>query len=130
MIRTDIRRSWIIWRKETADLMDYRILGKKNLTPVALKTMTEEERVQLCSELRDKILNTVASNGGHLASNLGIVELTIALHRVFSSPDDAIIFDVSREELWRRLELRGRADDTREPIERRWRIIEQNISGG
>ncbi len=41
--------------------------------------------------------------------------------------DGAIIFDVSREELWRRLELRGRADDTREPIERRWRIIEQNI---
>ena len=41
--------------------------------------------------------------------------------------DGAIIFDVSREELWHRLELRGRADDTREAIEKRWNIVEQNI---
>ena len=58
--------------------MEYKILGKKNLTPVALKTMTNEERTQLCAELMDKILNTVSSNGGHLASNLGVIELTVS----------------------------------------------------
>ncbi|MBO4680568.1 MAG: 1-deoxy-D-xylulose-5-phosphate synthase [Clostridiales bacterium] len=77
--------------------MDYRILGKKNLTPVALKTMTEEERVQLCSELRDKILNTVSSNGGHLASNLGVIELTVALLSVFDYTRDKIVFDVGHQ---------------------------------
>lgn len=52
---------------------------------------------ELTDEIRKKILAVVAKNGGHLASNLGVVELTIALHRVFSSPQDAIIFDVSHQ---------------------------------
>lgn len=47
--------------------------------------------------MRKKIIETVAKNGGHLASNLGVVELTVALHRVFDSPNDAIIFDVSHQ---------------------------------
>ena len=51
----------------------------------------------LCEEIRKKIITTVAKNGGHLASNLGVVELTVALHRVFSSPEDAIVFDVSHQ---------------------------------
>ena len=89
--------------------MDYRILGKKNLTPVALKTMTEEERVQLCSELRDKILNTVASNGGHLASNLGVVELTVALLSVFDYTRDKIVFDVGHQSYAYKI-LTGRFD--------------------
>ena len=63
--------------------MDYKILGKKDLTPVALKTMSNEDRIQLCAELRDKILNTVSKNGGHLASNLGVIELTVSLLSVF-----------------------------------------------
>jgi 1-deoxy-D-xylulose-5-phosphate synthase len=50
--------------------VDYKILGKKDLTPVALKAMSNEERVQLCAELRDKILNSVSKNGGHLAVNI------------------------------------------------------------
>lgn len=51
----------------------------------------------LASEIRKTIIDTVGKNGGHLASNLGVVELTIALHRVFSSPHDAIIWDVSHQ---------------------------------
>lgn len=77
--------------------MEYKILGKKNLTPVALKTMTNEERTQLCAELRDKILNTVSSNGGHLASNLGVIELTVSLLSVFDYTRDKIVFDVGHQ---------------------------------
>lgn len=89
--------------------MEYKILGKKNLTPVALKTLTEEERVLLCSELRDKILNTVSANGGHLASNLGVVELTVALLSVFDYTKDKIVFDVGHQSYSYKL-LTGRFD--------------------
>ena len=61
----------------------------------------------LCDEIRDCIINTVASNGGHLASNLGAVELTVALHYVFNSPDDAIVFDVGHQSYTHKL-LTGR----------------------
>ena len=77
--------------------MDYKILGKKNLTPVTLKTMNNEERIQLCTELRDKILNTVSANGGHLASNLGVIELTVSLLSVFDYTKDKIVFDVGHQ---------------------------------
>ena len=69
--------------------MDYKYLGK-DITPESLKAMKPEERVQLCSELRDKIINTVSANGGHLASNLGAVELTVALLSVFDYKKDKI----------------------------------------
>ncbi len=77
--------------------MDYKILGKKDLTPVALKAMSNEERVQLCAELRDKILNSVSKNGGHLASNLGVIELTVSLLSVFDYTRDKIVFDVGHQ---------------------------------
>ena len=77
--------------------MDYKILGKKDLTPVALKTMSNEDRIQLCAELRDKILNTVSKNGGHLASNLGVIELTVSLLSVFDYTKDKIVFDVGHQ---------------------------------
>lgn len=77
--------------------MDYKILGKKKLTPVTLKTMNNEERIQLCTELRDKILNTVSANGGHLASNLGVIELTVSLLSVFDYTKDKIVFDVGHQ---------------------------------
>ena len=73
--------------------MDYKFLGK-DITYDALKAMTPQEREELCSELRDKILNTVSKNGGHLASNLGSVELTVALLSVFDYKQDKIIFDI------------------------------------
>ena len=90
--------------------MEYKILGKKNLTPVALKTLTQEEREVLCAELRDKILNTVSANGGHLASNLGVVELTVALLSVFDYTRDKIVFDVGHQSYSYKL-LTGRFDE-------------------
>lgn len=66
-------------------------------SPSDLKKLSLKETCRLSDEIRKTIIETVAKNGGHLASNLGIVELTIALHRVFESPKDAIIFDVSHQ---------------------------------
>lgn len=65
--------------------------------PDDVKAVPEEELGVLAEEVRDELINTVSKTGGHLASNLGVVELTIALHRVFSSPDDKIIWDVSHQ---------------------------------
>ena len=62
-----------------------------------LKLLGEDELPTLCAELREVILETVSKNGGHLASNLGMVEATVALHRVFDSPNDKIVFDVGHQ---------------------------------
>lgn len=62
-----------------------------------LKKLNIKEKEKLAEELREKILNIVSENGGHLASNLGVVELTIALHSVFNTPRDSIIWDVGHQ---------------------------------
>lgn len=59
--------------------------------------MTDDELVQLCSEIRQYLIETVSKTGGHLASNLGVVELTVAIHKVFNSPVDQIVFDVGHQ---------------------------------
>ncbi|WP_338371291.1 1-deoxy-D-xylulose-5-phosphate synthase [Treponema bryantii] len=66
-------------------------------SPQDIKKLSQKELKQLASEIRTTIINVVGKNGGHLASNLGVVELTIALHRVFNSPEDAIVWDVSHQ---------------------------------
>ena len=66
-------------------------------SPAELKTLSPEEIPALCGEIREEIMTAVAKNGGHLASNLGVVEMTVALHRVFSSPRDKIVFDVGHQ---------------------------------
>lgn len=76
--------------------MDYKFLGKIN-SPEELKKLDAAQITLLCGEIRDKIIGTVSKNGGHLASNLGTVELTVALHRSFNSPSDSIIFDVGHQ---------------------------------
>ena len=65
--------------------------------PSDIKNLSQKQIKELAQEIRQTIIKTVGKNGGHLASNLGIVELTIALHRVFDSPNDAIIYDVSHQ---------------------------------
>ena len=75
--------------------MEYQFLGHTNHQ--SIKTLDEKQCAVLCNEIRDEIINTVTKNGGHLSSNLGIVELTVALHRVFDSPKDRFIFDVSHQ---------------------------------
>ena len=66
-------------------------------SPSDIKNLSQKQIKELAQEIRQTIIKTVGKNGGHLASNLGIVELTIALHRVFDSPNDAIIYDVSHQ---------------------------------
>ena len=66
-------------------------------SPEDLKKLNIEEKEQLAKEIRDYILNVVSENGGHLASNLGVVELTIALHSVFNVPTDKIVWDVGHQ---------------------------------
>ncbi len=76
--------------------MDYRFLSRVN-SPDDLRKLNNDELDILCAEIRDCVINTVSANGGHLASNLGSVELTVALHRSFNSPKDTIIFDVGHQ---------------------------------
>ncbi|MEJ2524213.1 MAG: 1-deoxy-D-xylulose-5-phosphate synthase [Desulfuromonadales bacterium] len=75
----------------------------------ALKEMPVAQLSDVAQELRDVIVRTVAQNGGHLASSLGVVELTIALHRVFDSPTDKIVWDVGHQAYAHKL-LTGRYD--------------------
>ena len=72
------------------------ILEKVNY-PQDLKNLNFEEKNKLAKEIRELIINTVSNNGGHLASNLGVVELTIALHTIFNAPTDKIIWDVGHQ---------------------------------
>ena len=65
--------------------------------PEDLKRLTEKQVVQLCGEIRGFLVDSVLHTGGHLASNLGAVELTVALHRVLNSPQDKIVFDVGHQ---------------------------------
>ncbi len=66
-------------------------------SPADLKKLPPATLEKLAAELRQEIIDTVTVNGGHLASNLGVVELTIAIHRVFDSPKDKIIWDVGHQ---------------------------------
>ena len=70
--------------------------NKLNL-PDDLKKFSYDECRILCKEIRDTLIKTVSQNGGHLSSNLGTVELSLALHRVFSSPKDKIVWDVGHQ---------------------------------
>ena len=65
--------------------------------PKDLKRLDYNQCERLCSEIRKILIDTVSKNGGHLASNLGAVELTMAIHRVFASPDDKIVWDVGHQ---------------------------------
>ena len=66
-------------------------------SPEKLKQCTPREIDELIPQLREQIIDAVSRTGGHLASNLGVVELTVAMHRVFSSPEDKFIFDVGHQ---------------------------------
>lgn len=77
--------------------------------PEDLKGLSSEQLKQLCSEIRTKIIHTVSENGGHLASNLGVVELTVALHRAFNSENDTIVWDVGHQAYTHKI-LTGRGD--------------------
>lgn len=88
--------------------MEYKILQNIK-SPADVKQLSGSQLSSLADEIRNKMIETVSNNGGHLASNLGVVELTIALHRVFDSPKDQIVFDVGHQCYAHKL-LTGRYD--------------------
>lgn len=83
---------------------------EKIQSPQDLHALHAEDIPQLCGEIRETILETVSKNGGHLASNLGMVEATVAIHRVFDAPRDRILFDVGHQCYAHKL-LTGRGAD-------------------
>ena len=76
-------------------------------TPDDLRALPKEAIPDLCREIRETLIRTVSENGGHLASNLGVVELSVAMHRVFDCPRDHFIFDVGHQSYVHKL-LTGR----------------------
>ena len=89
--------------------MDYKYLPAIH-SPEDVKKISENELNGFCSEIRSCLIDTISKNGGHLSSNLGVVELTVALHRCFDSPDDSILFDVGHQCYTHKL-LTGRYDN-------------------
>lgn len=79
-------------------------------SPKDIKKLNIEELNELCGDIRKMLISTVSQNGGHLASNLGVVELTVALHKVFNSPADQIVFDVGHQCYTHKI-LTGRKND-------------------
>lgn len=79
------------------------------LTPGELKKLSHEQLVDLAGEIRQEIVHSLAKTGGHLASNLGVVEITIALHKVFNTPKDHILWDVGHQAYVHKM-LTGRRD--------------------
>src|SRR6476646_10282482 len=77
--------------------------------PDDIKAIREQDLPQLAQEVRNKLITILSQTGGHLGPNLGVVELTIALHRVFNTPKDKLVFDVSHQGYVHKL-LTGRRD--------------------
>lgn len=88
--------------------MRYELLEKIN-SPSDLKALDDSKIPELSAEIREFLIDAVSKNGGHLASNLGVVELTLAIHKVFDSPTDKIIFDVGHQAYIHKL-LTGRRE--------------------
>ena len=78
--------------------------------PQDLKPLTRHEVEQVAQEARDTIISVITERGGHLASNLGVVELTLAIHRIFESPKDRIVWDTTNQCYTHKL-VTGRRDD-------------------
>src|SRR5467141_3414676 len=78
-------------------------------SPEHVKKLKLDQLQQLAQEIRDELITVLSQVGGHLGPNLGVVELTIALHRVFSTPKDKLVFDVSHQGYVHKL-LTGRRD--------------------
>ena len=79
--------------------------------PDDVKQLSEQQTIQLCGEIRSFLVDSVMHTGGHLASNLGAIELTVALHRALDLPQDKIVFDVGHQCYTHKLltEPKGRA---------------------
>src|ERR1700678_3930406 len=78
--------------------------------PSDLRSLSSDQLDQLATEIPARIVETVTTTGGHLGSNLGVVELTLAVHRVFDSPRDAVLWDTGHQAYIHKL-VTGRRDD-------------------
>lgn len=88
-------------------------------SPKDLKKLKIKEKEALSEEIREEIIDTVSKTGGHLASNLGVVELTIALHSVFNMPEDKIVWDVGHQTYVHKM-LTGRRNEMSTLRQFRW----------
>lgn len=88
----------------------FLLLLNDNLSSNAIKNLSLSEKKELCSEIRSFLIENIPKTGGHLASNLGTVELTVALHSVFSTPEDKIVFDVGHQSYTHKI-ITGRYKD-------------------
>ncbi|MDP4693975.1 MAG: thiamine pyrophosphate-dependent enzyme, partial [Opitutales bacterium] len=79
-------------------------------SPADVKKLSEDQLPQLAQEIRERIISVTSRNGGHVGPNLGVVELSIALHRVFNTPEDRFVFDVAHQGYVHKL-LTGRNDE-------------------
>src|SRR5699024_10770951 len=79
-------------------------------SPQDIKKLTLKQKKELAEEIRKYILEIVSENGGHLSSNLGVVELTIALHSIFNVPEDKIVWDVGHQSYVHKIITGRRAD--------------------
>ena len=87
---------------------EYKILSTIK-SPKDIKSLSHSELESLCAEIREKLIEVVSVNGGHLASNLGIVELTVMMHKCFNCPKDSIVWDVGHQSYVHKM-LTGRFD--------------------
>ncbi len=99
-------------------MQDYPLLDTIN-SPADLRMLSIDQLPSLCDELRASLLETVAQTGGHLASGLGVVELTVAIHYVFDTPTDSLVWDVGHQ-----------AYPHKMLTERRWRMHTMKQRGG
>ena len=90
---------------------NYKFLNQINF-PVDLKKISEADLVTVADELRQETINAVSETGGHLGASLGVVELTVALHYVFNTPKDKLIWDVGHQSYPHKI-LTGRKDKIR-----------------
>ena len=89
-------------------MSENKILDNIN-SPSDIKNLSEEELYELADDIRTVLIETVSENGGHLASNLGVVELTLAIHKVFDMPNDKIVWDVGHQAYTHKI-ITGRKD--------------------
>lgn len=92
----------------TENQQEFKYLPNIN-TPADLRKLDVKELPQVCDELRHDIIRELSVNPGHLASSLGVVELTVALHYVFDTPNDRIVWDVGHQAYGHKI-LTGRRD--------------------
>ena len=89
-------------------MSEYKILNNVNF-PADIKNLSNQELKTLSKELRQEMIEAVSQTGGHLGAGLGVVELTVALHHIFNTPNDKIIWDVGHQSYPHKI-LTGRKD--------------------